>query len=78
MNSRRRGRTRGAAALVVATIGLSACTTDAGTPTATDGVVQVIAPGDRQQVKPFRGELLDGVHFDTTSLAGKGDCCTNG
>lgn len=71
MNSRRRRRTRAAAALVVATIGLSACTTDAGTPTATDGVVQVIAAQDRQQVKPFTGELLGGGHFDTTSMASK-------
>lgn len=71
MTSRRKGRTLGAAAIVVAIIGLSGCTTDAGTPTATDGVVQVIASEDRQQVKPFRGELLDGGHFDTTSLAGK-------
>ena len=71
MTSRRRGLARAAVALVVATRGLSACTTAPGTPTATDGVVQVIAPEDRQQVKPLTGDLLDGGDFDSTSLAGK-------
>ena len=71
MTSRRRGRARAAVALVVATMGLSACTMDPGTPTATDGVVQVIAPEDRRQVKTFTGDLLGGGDFDSTSLAGK-------
>ena len=71
MKSRRGGRARAAAVLVVATIGLSACTMDPGTPTATDGVVQVIAPEDRRQVKTFTGDLLGGGDFDSTSLAGK-------
>ena len=71
MKSRRGGRARAAAVLVVATIGLSACTTDPGTPTATDGVVEVISAEDRRQVEPFTGQLLDGGRFDSTALAGK-------
>ncbi len=71
MTSRRKARARGAATLVVATIALSACTTDPGNPTATDGVVEVISAEDRKRVEPFTGELLDGDRFDSTSLAGK-------
>lgn len=68
---RRRSRTCAALTVVVSTIGMSACTTVRGAPTATDGVVQVIAPADRQEVEPFTGELLDGADFDSTSLNGK-------
>ncbi|ANH40517.1 Thiol-disulfide oxidoreductase ResA [Nocardioides dokdonensis FR1436] len=71
MKSRRRGRARAAAVLVVATLGLSACTTGPGTPTATDGVVEVISAENRRQVEPFTGQLLDGGRFDSTALAGK-------
>ena len=71
MTSRRRTRARHAAGLLGASIALSACTTDPGTPTATDGVVQVIAARDRRLVEPFTGKLLDGGSFDSTSLAGK-------
>lgn len=70
MKRRRRARATAVIALVVALVGLSACTTGRGTPTATDGVVDVIAPADRRDVQPFTGELLDGGRFDSTSLAG--------
>lgn len=56
---------------MVAALALSACTTDPGTPTATDGVVEVIAADDRREVEPITGDLLDGGRFDSTSLAGK-------
>lgn len=61
---------RGAACLIVVAVALSACAADR-TPTATDGVVEVIVAEDRQQVDPFTGDLLDGGGFDSTSLAGK-------
>lgn len=60
-----------AVGLVVVAAGLAACTPDRATPTATDGVVQVIAEGDREHVEPFTGELLDGDRFDSASVAGK-------
>ena len=69
--SRLRSRMRGTACLIAVAVSLSACASDRGTPTAADGVVEVIAAEDRQQVEPFRGELLDGGRFDSTSLAGK-------
>ena len=71
MICRRRARARGASCLIAVAVTLSACTADGRTPTATDGVVEVIAPQDRQRVEPFTGELLDGGRFDSTSLAGK-------
>lgn len=71
MTSRRWVRVWGAAALIGVTVALAGCTTGPGTPTATDGVVEVIAAGDRKQVEPFTGELLGGGRFDTTALAGK-------
>lgn len=71
MTCRRRSRARGAACVIAVAVALSACTAVRGTPTATDGVVEVIAPEDRQQVEPFTGDLLDGGRFDSTSLAGK-------
>lgn len=70
--SRSRSRMRGTAWLIAVAVTLSACAADGGrTPTATDGVVEVISAEDRRQVEPFTGELLDGGDFDSTSLAGK-------
>lgn len=60
-----------AAGVVIGAAALAACTPDGATPTATDGVVQVIAEGDREDVEPFTGELLDGGRFDSASVAGK-------
>lgn len=63
---------RGLACLIAVAVTLSACAADRGTtPTASDGVVEVIAAEDRRQVEPFTGDLLDGGRFDSTSLAGK-------
>lgn len=69
--SRPRSRVRGMACLIAVAVTLSACAATGSTPTATDGVVEVIAGEDRQPVEPFTGELLDGGRFDSTSLAGK-------
>jgi len=72
--SRSRSRMRGTAGLVVVAVAvsLSACAADRGrTPTASDGVVEVISAEDRRQVEPFTGKLLDGGDFDSTALAGK-------
>ncbi len=68
--SRPRSRTRAAACLIAVAMSLSACGADRGTPTATDGVVEVIAPEDRRDVEQFTGDLLDGGRFDSTSMAG--------
>lgn len=69
--SQPRSRMRGGARLIIVAVTLSACAADGRTPTATDGVVEVIVAEDRQQVEPFTGDLLDGGGFDSTSLAGK-------
>lgn len=60
-----------AAGLVIVAVGFAACTPDRATPTASDGVVQVIADGDRKHVEPFTGELLDGRRYDSASVTGK-------
>ncbi|WP_299932498.1 TlpA disulfide reductase family protein [uncultured Nocardioides sp.] len=70
MTSRPRSRTRTAACLIAVAMSLSACGAGRGTPTATDRVVEVIAPEDRRDVEPFTGDLLDGGRFDSTSMAG--------
>lgn len=70
MQRRRWARGNAVVALVMALVGLSACTPESGTPTATDGVVEVIAPEERREVNPFTGDLLDGGRFDSTSVAG--------
>ena len=52
---------------------LSACT-EGGirvSATATDGVVEVIAAEDRQEVDQITGKLLDGGAFDSASLKGR-------
>lgn len=69
--SRPRSRMRDTACLIAVAVTLSACAADGRSPTATDGVVEVIANEDRQQVEPFTGELLQGGSFDSASLAGK-------
>ena len=69
--SRPRSRMRGMACLICVAVALSACAAGRGTPTATDGVVEIISVEDRREVKPFTGELLDGGRFDSASLAGK-------
>ena len=66
-----RSRMRGTACLIAVAVTLSACAADGRTPTATDGVVEVITAEDRREVKPFTGELLVGGRFDSTSLSGK-------
>jgi len=62
---------RDTACLIAVAVTLSACAADGRSPTATDGVVEVIANEDRQEVEPFTGELLQGGSFDSASLAGK-------
>ena len=69
--SRPRSRMRDTACLIAVAVTLSACAADGRSPTATDGVVEVIASEDRQEVEPFTGELLQGGSFDSASLAGK-------
>lgn len=69
--SRPRSRMRDTACLIAVAVTLSACAADGRSPTATDGVVEVIANEDRQEVEPFTGELLQGGSFDSASLAGK-------
>ncbi|WP_299929577.1 TlpA disulfide reductase family protein [uncultured Nocardioides sp.] len=70
--SRSRSRLPGLTCLIAVAVTTSACAGDrARTPTASDGVVEVIAAEDRRQVKPFTGELLDGGPFDSTDLDGQ-------
>lgn len=68
--SRPRSRMRVMACLIAVAMALSACGASRSSPTASDGVVEVIAAEDRQEVDPFTGELLDGGSFDSASLAG--------
>lgn len=62
-----------ATGLILLTAGLSACAPNigSGSPTATDGVVEQIAAGDRKKVEPITGKLLDGGTFDSADLAGR-------
>lgn len=69
--SRPKSRMRVLACLIAVAVTLSACAASRGTPTATDGVVEIISAEDRQEVEPFTGELLDGGTFDSASMAGK-------
>ena len=57
--------------LVAAT--LSACTEGdiRASATATDGVVEVIAAEDREEIDPITGTLLDGGAFDSAALTGR-------
>ncbi|MDN4175700.1 TlpA disulfide reductase family protein [Nocardioides sp. SOB77] len=71
MSSRTGAWARRTAGLAVLVVALTACTADRGGPTATDGVVEVIADEDRAPVKPIKGELLDGKRFDSSALAGQ-------
>lgn len=68
--TRPRSRTRVMACLIAVATALSACGASRGSPTASDGVVEVISADDRREVDPFSGKLLDGGSFDSASLAG--------
>ena len=62
---------RAIAFLLAAAMTLSACSAGRGSPTDSEGVAEINAAGDRQEVDAFSGELLDGGRFDSSSLAGK-------
>jgi thiol-disulfide isomerase/thioredoxin len=71
MSSRTGAWARRTAGLAVLAVALTACTTDRGGPTATDGVVEVIAHDNRVPVKPIKGKPLDGKSFDSSALDGQ-------